>query len=120
MDKIKLNNIEVYAYHGLTSEENQLGQKFQIDVVITTDFKIGLESDDINDSVNYQDIFDKVSTVFVNPTCKLIETAANRVAEALLETDKISDVQINVRKPSVPIKGICNSVEVEIFRSKKK
>ena len=35
------------------------------------------------------------------------------------ELDKISDVQVNVRKPSAPIKGICSSVEVKVFRSKK-
>ena len=32
MDKIRLNNLEIYAYHGLLPEEKQLGQKFQIDV----------------------------------------------------------------------------------------
>ena len=118
MDKIRINNIELYAYHGVAPEENRLGQKFQIDVEISTDLTSGTNTDDIKESTDYQEIFNTVSEVFVNPTSKLIETAANRVAGELLKMKTITDVRIKVRKPSAPLKGICSSVEVEIYRSK--
>ena len=118
MDKIRINNIELYAYHGVAPEENRLGQKFQIDVEISTDLTSGTNTDDIKESTDYQEIFNTVSEVFVNPTSKLIETAANRVAGELLKMNTITDVRIKVRKPSAPLKGICSSVEVEIYRSK--
>ena len=118
MDKIRINNIELYAYHGVAPEENRLGQKFQIDVEISTDLTSGTNTDDIKESTDYQEIFNTVSEVFVKPTSKLIETAANRVAGELLKMKTITDVRIKVRKPSAPLKGICSSVEVEIFRSK--
>lgn len=113
-----MNNIELYAYHGVAPEENRLGQKFQIDVVLSTDLTPGIDSDDIQKSTDYQKIFNTVSDVFVKPTNKLIETAANRVAGELLKMENVSEVMVKIRKPSAPLKGICRSVEVEIIRSK--
>ena len=37
MDKIKIENLEIFANHGVFPEENKLGQKFLVSVVLYTD-----------------------------------------------------------------------------------
>ena len=118
MNKIRLNNVQIYAYHGLLPEEKQLGQKFQIDVELSADFNKACISDDIADTVNYERILEIINLTFKNFNKNLIESVANKIAEKILLLDKVIDVLIKIRKPSVPINGICDSVEVIIFRKK--
>ena len=39
MDKIKIQNLEVFARHGVFPEENTLGQKFTVTAALYTDNK---------------------------------------------------------------------------------
>ena len=117
MDKIKINNIELYAYHGVSNEEKTLGQIFQIDVELQIN-KLFSDNDLIESTIDYTKVFKIVSKKFVQPINNLIETAANRVANNLIELYDVKTVKIIVRKPSVPIGGICDSVEIEVNRNK--
>ena len=57
MDYIKLKNMAFFGYHGDEPEEKTLGQRFYIDVVIGTDLSKVSRTDDLNDSVNYVEVF---------------------------------------------------------------
>ena len=118
MDKIRLNNIQIYAYHGLFPEERQLGQKFQIDVEISTDLSDSCNTDNIDDTINYKEIYDIVEFCFDNLKKKLIESVALDIAKTILKNNRVLDTKVIIRKPSVPINGICDSVEIEIFRTR--
>ena len=118
MDKIRLNNVQIYAYHGLIPEEKQLGQKFQIDVEISTNLTDSCKSDNIVDTINYKEVYDIVKICFNNSQKKIIESVASDIAEIILKNNRVIDTKIIIRKPSVPIDGICDSVEIEIFRTK--
>ena len=118
MDKIRLNNVQIYAYHGLLPEEKQLGQKFQVDVELSTDFTKSCITDSIEDTVNYEEIIEIINLSFKKSKKNLIESVAFNIVEKILMIDMVIDVLIKVRKPSVPINGICDSVEVVMFRKK--
>ena len=118
MDKIRLNNVQIYAYHGLFHEEKQLGQKFQIDVEISSNLKIACNTDNIDDTINYKDVYDIITSCFSNYKKNLIESLAEDMARQILDINGVVDTTIIIRKPSVPIDGICDSVEIEIFRIK--
>jgi len=118
MDKIRLNNVQIYAYHGLFQEEKQLGQKFQIDLEISTNLKKSCDSDNIDDSINYVDLYNIIKSCFTNHQKNLIESLAEDVAKRILNIHGVIDTKIIIRKPSVPIDAICDSVEIEIFRTK--
>ena len=47
MDQIKIDNLEVYAYHGVFPEENKEGQIFQIDAVLYTDLRPAGETNEL-------------------------------------------------------------------------
>ena len=72
MDKIRLNNVQIYAYHGLLPEEKQLGQKFQVDVELSVDLSKSCITDSIEDTVNYEKIIKIINLSFKNSKKNLI------------------------------------------------
>ena len=53
---IEVTGIELYAYHGCMGEEEILGGKYIVDVILTTDFSKSAESDQLVDTIDYVDI----------------------------------------------------------------
>ena len=53
MNRVIVEGIKVYAYHGCMEEEAVLGGNYSVDVSVETDFTDAVKSDDLNDTVNY-------------------------------------------------------------------
>lgn len=51
LDKIKIENLEVFANHGVFPEENRLGQKFLVSVTMYTDTRKAGKTDDLTYSI---------------------------------------------------------------------
>lgn len=118
MDIIRLKNITFYAHHGYYEAERELGQKFEVDIELHCDLSLATESDDLKQTVDYQAIYKIAKDTFENYKFKLIETVAQKIASRILQLSGISDVRIRVRKPNVPLNGLLDYVEIEIFREK--
>ncbi len=118
MDKIRINNIQLFAYHGVADEEQILGQKFEIDVELIIDLSIAGKSDDLTKTVDYSHIYKIIEKEFCNTKYKLLETVAEKISEKILSNELIQSIIINIRKPNAPIKGTFDSVEIEIERKK--
>lgn len=104
MDSINIKNLEIFSNHGVLKEENVLGQKFLISAEIFLDTQKAGKNDDINLSVDYSEICHTIKNIMENNTFKLIETAAEKIAQTLLtEFEKIDQITIEVKKPWAPI-----------------
>ena len=57
MDKIYINRMEFYGYHGVFPEENRLGQRFAVDIAVSLDLKKAGETDELEHSVNYAELY---------------------------------------------------------------
>jgi len=53
MDKIKINNLEVFCNHGVFKEENVLGQKFLVSAVLYLDIREAGLTDNLHKSIHY-------------------------------------------------------------------
>jgi len=118
MDKIRINNIQLFAYHGVADEEQILGQNFEIDVELFVDLSIAGKSDDLTKTVDYSFIYKLIEKEFCNTKYKLLETVAEKISEKILSNELIQSMIIKIRKPNAPIKGTFDSVEIEIERKK--
>lgn len=119
MEKIIIKNLELYAYHGVNPEEKRDGQKFVLDITAQADLKNARISDDLNDTVSYAKMIKTARAVFCEEKNDLIERAAERVAQALLdEYEKIENVTVLLKKPEAPIKADFEYVAVEISKSR--
>ena len=117
MDKIFLNHMEFFAYHGVLNEERIHGQTFEIDVELSVDLSMAAKSDDIKDTVDYAQIYLEVKEIVTQRRYHLIETLASRIIEVLFSKYSIvKKICVRVRKPQAPIDGILVGPEVEIRR----
>ena len=56
MDEIRIDNLEVYAYHGVFEEENKKGQPFFVNMVLYTDTKEAGKKDELTLSTHYGEV----------------------------------------------------------------
>src|SRR5690606_12254878 len=119
LDKIYLNEMEFYGYHGVLSEETKLGQRFRVNVIAETDFKEAGLNDDLELTVSYADIYVLCKEMVEGQPFKLIEAVAEKIDSSILEEfNKIESVTVKVIKPDPPIPGHHHSVAVEITRER--
>lgn len=111
---ICLNDIEVFAYHGVFEVEQKVGQWYKINLEMDVDFTEAAEKDDINGTIDYSAVNDLIRTEMATPS-KLIEHAVTRIATALLNTfPQIEGGTLSLAKKNPPVTGKMESVEVVI------
>ena len=118
MDKIFLRKMSFYAYHGAMPEEKRLGQRFYVDVELTTDTREAGLRDDLSLTIDYAKVYQEVRQEVENHQYQLIEALAERIAERILNQFSVEEVLVRVTKPDPPIHGVYESVGVEIVRRK--
>jgi dihydroneopterin aldolase len=118
MDVIRLKNMVFYGYHGVSESEKSLGGKFEVDLDLYQDLKKAGQSDNLTDTLNYEKIYKTVENCTKRNKYYLIETLAERIAGSILRKYKTDRVLVRVRKPHAPVKGVLDTVEVEIVRTK--
>ena len=119
LDKIYVNQMEFYGYHGVFPEETRLGQRFVVDLMVLIDLKKAGKSDQLEHSVNYGELYQVCKEIVEGKPFKLVEAVAERIAEIVLKQfSLISEVTIKVIKPDPPIPGHYRSVAVEITRGR--
>lgn len=119
MDKIYLNRLAFYGYHGAFPEENKLGQRFIVDLILELDIKAAAKTDDLSKTVNYGEVYNEVKEIVEGPSKKLVETVAENIAAVILDKfNQVVNCTIKVEKPDPPIPGHYHSVAVEIKRNR--
>lgn len=117
MDRIKIQNLEVFGHHGVFSEETKLGQKFLVNATMYTNTRTAGYSDDLEKSINYGEVCHFITGYMQNHTFKLIEAVAEHMAQAMLmEYPLLQKLDLEIRKPWAPIGLPLENVSVEISR----
>lgn len=117
-DKIGLNNMIFYGYHGVLPAETELGQRFEADVALELDLAHAGKTDDLSFTVNYAEVYDVVKVVMEKERFKLLEKVAEEIAARILKAFAVQAVTVTIRKPSAPIIGVLDNAEVTIRRKK--
>ena len=118
-DKIELRGMVFYGYHGVGPEEQALGQRFVVDVVMERDLRKAGLSDEPADTVNYSHVFKMVKEIVEGPSRKLLENVAETIAQKVLGNFDLDAVRVIVKKPEVPMKGsILDYAAVDIRRER--
>ena len=118
MGTIRLKNMQFYGFHGVDKSEKHLGGRFEVDVEMQLSLTNSCDSDDLNDTVNYERIYKTVNACVSKEKFYLIEALANSIAKDILINYPINSIKVRVRKPHAPVKGVLDTVEVELNRSK--
>ncbi|NMC37206.1 MAG: dihydroneopterin aldolase [Bacteroidales bacterium] len=116
MGYIHIENMEFYAFHGHYKEEQKVGNKFMVDLVIETDMTKPAESDNLKDAVNYQQAYQIVKRQMEKKSY-LLENIAGRILNAIYEEmEGIKKATVKVAKINPPMGGKIGSVSVTLER----
>ena len=113
-----MKEMSFFGYHGVLSQERDLGQTFLVDVELSLDLRSAGESDDPEMTVSYADVYEVVRRVVTGRPCYLIEAVAERIADRLLNSFLLREVLVRVKKPGAPVPGHFDYMGVEIKRSR--
>jgi 7,8-dihydroneopterin aldolase/epimerase/oxygenase len=119
-DEILLEGMRFYAYHGVNPEEQALGQRFTVDVVLSVDLRQAGQSDELANTVSYSAVYKVVRRIVEGEPRQLIEAVAEEISSTILtEFPPVARVTVTVRKPEVPMKGsMLDAAGVRITRSR--
>lgn len=117
LDQIKIEDLEVFANHGVFPEENVLGQKFVVSAVLYTDTRKAGLTDELPASIHYGEVSSFITEYLKSHTYKLLERVAESLAEALLlQTPGLEKVELEIKKPWAPVGLPLKTVSVKIER----
>ena len=118
-DRIILESVRFYGYHGGNGEERTLGQPFEVDLEAEMDLQPAGRSDDRDDTVSYAHLYRIVRDVMEGEPKNLLEALAEEMATRALEAYPILGIKIRVKKTRPPIKGaVLSGAAVEIHRTR--
>lgn len=117
MDRIRIKNLNIYGYHGVNSQEKDMGQMFILSVDVYFNLRKAGLSDNLNDTVSYAELCDEIEKEFNKNKYDLIEKAAEELANYILtKYETIKKVNIEIKKPWAPIGKPLEYASVEIKR----
>ncbi len=118
-DRIFINGLSLHAYHGVMAYEAKVGQTFTIDLELEIDLSEAARSDKVADTVSYDKVVACASGAFCAQRYKLIETAAGKVAAAVLAAfPRVRKIKVTIHKPHAPIAATFSDVGVTLVRTR--
>ncbi len=114
MDVLKLNGITVDCILGDLPEEREKEQQVLVDVVLEMDLQDAALSDSLDDTVDYALLVGNIREALEDAKCRLLERAADVVADVCLADPRVEHATVSVRKYG-SVSGL-GSAEVKITR----
>ena len=99
MDLVSVRDLSVQAVIGVHDWERGITQTLVFDVVMAAEVARAARTDDLADALDYSAVVRTVAAVVRDGRFRLIETAAERVAERLLADHPVTWLRLEVRKP---------------------
>lgn len=116
MDIVKLEGLVFFAYHGFYEEEQKIGNRYEIDITVSTHLTEAGISDRLMDTVNYETLYQIAKDIMQVPS-KLLENIALRIIEQVKRNyPNIESCEVKVAKMNPPIGGVCEKAIVVLKR----
>jgi dihydroneopterin aldolase len=112
MGTISLEGLEFFAYHGIYEEEQKIGNKYSIDVFITTDLSKAAEEDKLKLTIDYSEVYEIIRKV-MQQKHRLLEHVAHQIIQnSKTQFVDIQSIKVSVSKYNPPIGGICERARI--------
>lgn len=113
---IDLEEMVFYAYHGCFKEEQMVGNRFLVNISLQTEVSLPMQSDRIQDALNYVKVYDAVKEEMMI-TSHLLEHITGRIIERLMnDFPAILHARVKVSKMNPPMGGQMQNVSVTLER----
>ena len=112
--KVYLRNVRFHAFHGVLPQEGIVGNDYLVNLVLDYDFSSALKTDDLQGTLNYAEVYQKVREEMAVPS-KLLEHVAGRIAHRLFsDFPEIQKLQLSITKVNPPMGADSDGAGVEV------
>lgn len=112
--KIYLRNVRFHAFHGVLPQEGIVGNDYLVNLVLDYDFSSAMKTDDLQGTLNYAEVYQKIREEMAVPS-KLLEHVAGRIAHRLFsDFPEIQKLQLSITKVNPPMGADSNGAGVEV------
>ena len=112
--KIYLRNVRFHAFHGVLPQEGIVGNDYLVNLVLDYDSSSAMKTDDLQGTLNYAEVYQKVREEMAVPS-KLLEHVAGRIAHRLFsDFPEIQKLQLSITKVNPPMGADSDGAGVEV------
>ena len=112
--RVLLKDVKIYAYHGVLPQERVVGAYYTINVEIDTDFSRAMETDELDDTISYAEVYDIIKAEMGVPS-QLIEHVGGRICRAILDRFTAAEaVHIEIMKENPPMGADCRGAGISL------
>lgn len=112
--KIYLRNVRFHAFHGVLPQEGIVGNDYLVNLVLDYDFSSAMQTDELQGTLNYAEVYQKVREEMAVPS-KLLEHVAGRIAHRLFsDFPEIQKLQLSITKVNPPMGVDSDGAGVEV------
>lgn len=114
MGTIALEGLEFFSYHGFYDEEQKIGNKYSVDIIVTADFSEAARRDRLSATVNYEDLY-RITTGVMKQSARLLEHIAHQIIQDIrTQYPDLESVEVSVSKFNPPIGGVCHRAKITL------
>jgi 7,8-dihydroneopterin aldolase/epimerase/oxygenase len=117
-DRIAIRGLTAFAHHGVYAFERRQGQSFRCDAVLEVDTVPAATTDDLERTVNYAELAQRLYATLSGEPVDLLETLAQRLADVCLAYPLVDAVEVTVHKPEADLGVPFSDVTVSIRRER--
>lgn len=104
METLTLKSLRFKGYHGYYEEEREQGNDFEVDIIFSADLRKAGDTDQLEDTIDYQEVLAVIKNIMNGSPLKLIETLAKRIGDQLFDQfTSVASLEVSVRKLTPPL-----------------
>ena len=112
--QILLKDLKIFAYHGVLPQERVVGAYYILNITLDTDFSQAMETDELDATVSYADVFEVVKAEMAVPS-RLLEHVAGRITNALFARfPAVTAIHLEIIKENPPMGADCRGAGVSV------
>jgi dihydroneopterin aldolase len=116
-DFIRLKDITIFGFYGVSPQEREVGQKIQIDLDLYADLSAACASDSLQDTINYESVYTSVMEVVgAGKRYRLLETLGEEICDIVIRKYPVDKVKIRLRKLNLPFPNNLSNIEIRLTR----
>lgn len=101
MDKVYINGLQLYTLIGVYDFERHAKQRVIVDIELQANLKTPGKSDDVNDTLDYGKIAQRMADIADGASYQLLEALAEHMATTLLTEFTTDCVTLTLNKPDI-------------------
>ena len=118
MDRILIDDLRLLCIIGALPHEREAAQPLRVDLSIGVDLRDAGRSDELDDTVNYGLVAERIVELASASKHVLLEKLATEIAELVLSFDRVDDVDLTLTKLRPPVPEPLGTTAVHISRTR--